>query len=190
MSLTPDNRWKTPFCVNIFMLIVTTNAELSNRLISSALSNVLFERPKKPVPAHNTGCFTVQNSPFQVTGWYIPRTGRWMTLFSRIFASMSGKRIFVYIFLSAVSCFSVVTAIRSNTYDRKRKKSGMLSQRNIPPYNCATVSCCIAHGGRNCLTGCLPDVSPSKHHYTFRSFRLSIYCPTTSLRLSRQVRQS
>lgn len=107
MSLTPDNRWKTPFCVNIFMLIVTTNAELSNRLISSALSDVLFERPKKPVPAHNTGCFTVQNSPFQVTGWYIPRTGRWMTLFSHIFASMSGKRIFVYIFLSAVSCFSV-----------------------------------------------------------------------------------
>lgn len=67
MSLTPDNRWKTPFCVNIFMLIGTTNAELSNRLISSALSNVLFERPKKPVPAHNTGCFTVQNSPFQLT---------------------------------------------------------------------------------------------------------------------------
>lgn len=52
MSLTPDNRWQTPFCVNIFMLIVTTNAELSNRLISSALSDVLFERPKKPVPSH------------------------------------------------------------------------------------------------------------------------------------------
>lgn len=103
------------------MLIVTTNAELSNRLISSALSDVLFERPKKPVPTHNTGCFTVQNSPFQVTGWYMPRTGRRITFFSRIFASMSGKRIFVYIFLSAVSCFSVVTAIRSNTYDRKRK---------------------------------------------------------------------
>lgn len=75
MSLTPDNRWQTPFCVNIFMLIVTTNATLSNRLISSALSDVLFERPKKPVPAHNTGCFTVQNSPFQVTGWHMPITG-------------------------------------------------------------------------------------------------------------------
>lgn len=52
MSLTPDDRWKTPFCVNIFMLIVTTNATLSNRLISSALSDVLFERPKQPVPSH------------------------------------------------------------------------------------------------------------------------------------------
>lgn len=107
MSLTPDDRWQTPFCVNIFMLIVTTNAALSNRLISSALSDVLFERPKKPVPAHNTGCFTVQNSPFQVTGWYMPKTGRWITFFSRIFASMSGKRIFIHIFLSAVSRFSV-----------------------------------------------------------------------------------
>ena len=64
MSLTPDDRWKTPFCVSIFMLIVTTNATLSNRLISSALSYVLFERPKKPVLAYNTGCFAVQNSTF------------------------------------------------------------------------------------------------------------------------------
>lgn len=64
MSLTPDNRWQTPFCVNIFMLIVTTNATLSNRLISSALSNVLFERPKQLVLAYNTGCFAVQNSTF------------------------------------------------------------------------------------------------------------------------------
>ena len=107
MSLTPNDRWKTPFCVNIFMLIVTTNAALSNRLISSALSDVLFERLKKSVSAHNTGCFTVQNSPFQITGWNMPRIGRWITLFSRIFASMSGKRILIYIFLSAVSRFSV-----------------------------------------------------------------------------------
>ena len=64
MSLTPDDRWKTPFCVNIFMLIVTTDVELSNRLISSALSDVLFERPKQPVLAYNTGCFAVQNSMF------------------------------------------------------------------------------------------------------------------------------
>lgn len=64
MSLTPDDRWKTPFCVNIFMLIVTTNATLSNRLISSALPYVLFERPKQPVLAYNTGCFAVQNSMF------------------------------------------------------------------------------------------------------------------------------
>lgn len=107
MSLTPDNRWQTPFCVNIFMLIVTTNAELSNRLISRALSNVLFERPKQPVPAHNTGCFTVQNSPFRITVWHMPKTERRITFFRRIFASMSGKRIFVYIFLSAVSRFGV-----------------------------------------------------------------------------------
>lgn len=163
MSLTPDDRWQTPFCVNIFMLIVTTNAELSNRLISSALSDVLFERPKKPVPARNTGCFTVQNSPFQVTGWYMPRTGRWITFFSHIFASMSGKRIFVYIFLSAVSCFSVVTAIRSNTYDRKRRTLDRQSPRNILLYNCAGVSCYNAHDAKNCPTGYRPHVSLSGH---------------------------
>ena len=71
MSLTPDNRWQTPFCVNIFMLIVTTNAELSNRLISSALPNGLPGRPKQTVSDSDTGSFAAPKRLFHVMVWYM-----------------------------------------------------------------------------------------------------------------------